>query len=275
MKKKAIIFSMAILMLAALSSFQAQAADNVQVLVWSGNGAYHVEVEFLKGNATDWGYDVTSNTEEMNASVLEGIDILIVNGPDYVKTAEIDVISTWFAAAEDRGLWVAGESDYGGYWYPQGLNATHQGVNHVILAIGGHIFIQDDAVNDAVMNDGAGYRPLPNIPNLDNAPAKHIMKGVENVSMHGPANVVAYSSWTGTGRNVTGTMDPEFDDIENCDWLIKTSTTGSVADQDFDDDVYWEGYAIGENLSIPMAAIEWDLTESKNKLVVTGESIYA
>ncbi|MHA2109639.1 MAG: hypothetical protein ACW99R_18170, partial [Candidatus Hodarchaeales archaeon] len=206
--------------------------------------------------------------------VLEGIDILIVNGPDYVKTAEIDVISTWFAAAEDRGLWVAGESDYGGYWYPQGLNSTHLGVNHVILAVGGHIFVQDDAVNDAVMNDGAGYRPVPNIPNLDTAPAKHIMKGVENVSMHGPSNVVPYSSHTGTAQNVTGVV-AEWDDIENCDWLIKTSTTGSVADQDFDDDGFWEGYPVGQNMSLPMAAIEWDLTESKNKLVVTGESMYA
>ena len=275
MKKTAVIFSMALLMLAALSSFQAQAADNVQVLVWTANGGYHVEVKAFKGNATDWGYDILTQETGLVAADLEGIDILIVNAPDYVLTAEVDVIDTWFSAESDRGLWIVGESDYGGYWYPHGLNATHVGVNDIVMAVGGHIFIQDDAVNDEVMNDGSGYRVVASVPNLENSPAKTIMKGVENVSMHGPANVVAYSSYTGTGKNVTGVMDAEFDDIENCDWLIKTSPTGAVADQDFDDDAFWEGYAIGVNMSIPMAAIEWDLTESKNKLVATGESMFA
>jgi hypothetical protein len=231
MKKTAVIFSMALLLLAALSSFQAEAADNVQVLVWSGNGAYHVEVEFLKGNATEWGYDVTTNEEGLVAADLEGIDILIVNAPDYVRTAEVDVIATWFGAEEDRGLWIAGESDYGGYWYPQGLNSTHVGVNHIVIAVGG-------------------------------------------LSMHGPANVVPYKSYSGTGRNVTGVV-AEWDDLDTADWLLKTSTTGSVADQDFDDDAFWEGYPIGENMSLPMAACEWDLGDSNNKLVLTGESMYA
>ncbi len=274
MKKTAVIFSMALLMLAALSSFQAQAADNVQVLVWTSNGGYHVEVEALKGNATDWGYDINTLETGLNATVLEGIDILIVNAPDYVLTAEVAVINTWFGAESDRGLWVVGESDYGGYWYPHGLNTTHVGVNDVVMAVGGHIFIQDDAVNDEVMNDGSGYRVVASVPNLDDNPAKYIMKGVENISMHGPANVVAYKSYTGTGRNVTGVMDKEFDD-HDYQWLIKTSSTGAVADQDFDDDAYWEGYAVGVNESIPMAACEWDLTDSKNKLVLTGESIFA
>jgi len=271
MKRSIIVLGMALLFLSAFSSVPTQAADNVQVLVWSGNGAYHVEVEFLKGNATDWGYDVTTSEGEMNSSILEGIDILIVNGPDFVKTAEIDVIKTWTEAAEGRGLWIAGESDYGGYWYPQGLNSTFQGVNHIVVAIGGHIFVQDDAVNDAVMQDGAGYRPVPNTPNMEDPLAKLIMKGVENVTMHGPTAVIPYSSVTSAGL---GTI-ADFNDLETATWLINTSVHGSVADQDFDDDAYWEGYPVGVNMSLTMAACEWDIGPNNSKLVVTGESMYA
>ena len=250
-----------------------EAQADITVLVWSGNGALHVEVESFKGNASTYGVEVFTSEGEMNTSILEGIDVLIVNGPDYINDSlgELDVIVDWFLGAADRALWISSDSDYGGYWYPWGTAAEPVGVNHIIVEIGGHIFIQDDAIIDAGMNDGAGYRPVANVPNTVDSPASKITDGVQNVSMHGPTCVVPYSSVTATG---VGTV-ANYDSIENCQWIMNSSPTAEIQDQDFDDDDKWEGYPTGENSSKSMISIEWDLGEYKNKLAVMGESFFA
>jgi hypothetical protein len=272
MNRKIVFSFLAILLFASLFSYAAAAkpSANKKVLVWSANAAPHVEVVAFTGNATAWGYDVSNTTETINASVLTGIDVLIVNGPGFLLNAELTAITTWFNGAAGRSIWVAGESDYGGYWIANGT-ATNPGVNHLLYEIGAHIYIQDDAVNDAVSQDGGGYRVIANTTNTIDSPAKTIMKNVHNVSMHGPTAVIAYSSVTAAG---VGTV-ANFNAIENCEWLLNTSVYGSIADQDFDDDTVWEGFPVGINMSLTMAAIEWDLGTSNNKIVLTGESIFA
>jgi hypothetical protein len=249
-------------------------SNDTTILVWSGNGAFHIEIEGFKANATRWGYTVASSTEELNASLLEGVDILIVNAPDFMLDIEIAAAVTWFNEARGRSIWVTGESDYGGYWYPHG-GITNKGVNHLLMDIGAHIFIQDDAVNDAEMNDGAGYRPLPNVPNTVDEEAKLIMDSeygkVQTTYMHGPTAVIPYSSVSFDGL---GTVT-SFSALDKCVWLVNTSSTGSIADQDFDDDPYWEGYPLWVNMSLTMAAAEWDIGENMGKVVCTGESIFA
>jgi hypothetical protein len=70
--KKAFLNLIVLLVLAlGLTAFTpTQAATDYNVLVWSGNGAYHVEVELFKGNATDWGYKVTNSTAMLTAGML-------------------------------------------------------------------------------------------------------------------------------------------------------------------------------------------------------------
>jgi hypothetical protein len=272
--KRTIVFSfLAVLLFASFFSFAAatgKPAANTKVLVWNGNGAYHVEVVAFTGNATGWGYDVTTADGEMNASVLTDIEILILNAQDYLNTTELTAIKTWFNGAEGRSLLVVADSDYGGYWLPNGTD-TNPGVNNLLYELGSHIFIQDDAVNDAVFNDGSGYRVVAAVPNTVDSPAKAIMSGVTNVSMHGPTAVVCYETPVANGENTLGS----FDNIENCQWLINSSEYGSIADQDYDDDVYWEGFPVGVNMSLTMAAIEWDVGTSNNKIACAGEAFFS
>lgn len=206
--------------------------SNYFVLVWSANDAYHIEVELFKGNASDWGYTVLNSTATMTSDLLIGIDILIVNGPDYIYPYETEVIKTWFTEDSDRTLWIAGESDYGGYWSPAGTSTTPTGVNHLIKELGGHLYIQDDAVSDPISMDGASYRVLASVPNTDAAPAKFITRDVTHVSMHGPTAVIPYSSVTADGVGTVGS----FKDMNKVQWVISSSKTGSIQDQDFDDD---------------------------------------
>jgi hypothetical protein len=270
LKRTFALLSLTLLLLGSLSTLSAQGASDATVLVWTGNGGYHVEIDGFIANCTEWGYTVTNATSELNASLLEGVDILIVNGPDFMLDSEITAAVTWFEAAKGRAIWVAGESDYGGYWYPHG-GASNKGVNHLLMEIGAHIYIQDDAVNDAVENDGSGYRVLPNTPNTVDDVAKDLTEGVTYTSMHGPTAVIAYSSVTAEGLGTVA----NFDDIENCVWVMNTSTTGSIADQDFDDDEYWEGFPVGINMSLTMAAAEWDLGDNKGRVFCSGESFFA
>jgi hypothetical protein len=207
----------------------------------------------------------------LTAGMLTGIDVLIVNGPDYMFPNETDVIKDWFTGASNRTVWIAGESDYGGYWSPAGTNSTPTGVNHIVKAIGGHIYIQDDAVSDPVSMDGASYRVVASEPNTVDDPAKYITRDVTHVSMHGPTAVVPYSSVTAAGVGTVGS----FDDMNKVQWVMNSSGTGSIQDQDFDDDTLWEGYPVAKNMSMCMAAIEWDIGAKDNKLICTGESVYA
>ncbi|MFW9905520.1 MAG: Heimdall-CTERM domain-containing surface protein [Candidatus Thorarchaeota archaeon] len=262
-----------ILLLAlGLSTFTpTQAAGEGTVLVWSGNGALHVEVDLFKGNASAWGYTVKNSTAQMTASLLTGVDVLILNAPDYIFQNESDVIKTWFNGASDRTIWITSDSDYGGYWYPWGVNATPIGVNHIVKAIGGHVYVQDDAVSDPVSMDGASYRVLANTPNTDDDPAKFINRKIETISMHGPTAVVPYKSVTADGVGTVG----KYSSMNKVQWVINSSTTAQIQDQDFDDDTKWEGYPIAKNMSMSMVAIEWDLGTKNNKLVVAGESFFA
>jgi hypothetical protein len=255
--------------LGMLSLASAAPQQNAKVLVWSANGAYHVEVTLFAGNATAWGYDVESSTDPLNASMLEGVSVLIVNAPDYVNgTAEVGIITTWFEAEAGRAIWVTADSDYGGYWYPWGTPTTPFGVNHVIEDIGGHVFIQDDAVSDADMNDGASYRVVASVPNAAEAPL--LMAGIENISMHGPTAVIPYSSVT----DGVGTV-ADWSNLATATWIMNSSDTAQIQDQDFDDEPKWEGYPVAVNMSLTMVGIEWDIGENNNKLVVAGESFFA
>jgi hypothetical protein len=274
LKTKKAIFNLTILLILALglSSFTpTQAAGEGTVLVWSGNGALHVEVDLFKGNASDWGYTIKNSTSQMTASLLTGVDVLILNAPDYIFENESDVIKTWFTAEAGRTIWITSDSDYGGYWYPWGVTAHPIGVNHIVKDIGGHIYIQDDAVSDYVSMDGASYRVLCDTPNTVDDPAKFITRNVEHVSMHGPTAVIPYSSLTADGVGTVGS----FEDMDKVQWVINSSKTAAIQDQDFDDDTKWEGYPVAKNMSMAMIAIEWDLGAKNNKLVVAGESFFA
>jgi len=44
------------------------------------------------------------------------------------------------------------------------------------MELGGHIYLQDDAMEDQVINDNAYYRVIANVPNTTENPARTITK---------------------------------------------------------------------------------------------------
>ncbi|MHA2096950.1 MAG: hypothetical protein ACW98F_20245, partial [Candidatus Hodarchaeales archaeon] len=111
----------------------------VYVTVFNGNGAYHTDVSGLITNASAWGYYVDT-TNILTAETIALTDILILNGNDFLTTEEMSAVVDWWNSG-DRTIWFAGESDYGGLWYPTSMNLLS-------LDLGLNVIIQDDALND-------------------------------------------------------------------------------------------------------------------------------
>jgi hypothetical protein len=233
------------------------------VYVWTGNGGYHTSVEGLIKNATGWGYDVFASTYWVDV-VLEFTDVLVVNAPDYLTAFDVNVISHWWNSG-NRTIWWIGESDYGGYWNPADMN-------ELIVDLGGHVIIVDDAVSDPVSQDGASYRVVANTTN----PAYGWLSGIQNISMHGPTGVAPWNGpnhgnkTTSPGANVT------WADLPNADWLVNSSKYAMIQDQDGDDDDVCEGPKPLVNWSIAMVAYEDTLGPwGQSQMVFAGESFFA
>ncbi|MHA2096949.1 MAG: hypothetical protein ACW98F_20240 [Candidatus Hodarchaeales archaeon] len=203
-----------------------------RVVVFNGNGAYHTDVSGFEANASTWGYEVYT-TNVLDEGVLSAASMLILNGNDFLTQSEMDLVEAWWNSG-DMTIWFAGESDYGGLWYPTSMNLLS-------LALGLNVIIQDDALNDPIWNDGqTAYRPIPNVPNP--ALSATVTAGVENISMHGPTVVAPYSG----GTDGVNTM-PTWDSLPDATWFINSSVYGNIQDQDFDDDNVWEGYPVLTN----------------------------
>ena len=241
------------------------------VYVWNGNGAYHTSIEGLKTNASGWGYDIFASTFWVDI-ILEMTDILVLNSQDFLTDYDVWVIEHWWNTG-NRTLWVVGDSDYGGYWYPTDLN-------ELIVNLGGHIIMVDDAISDPVSNDGASYRVVCNVTNDDSAWDTLLRTpytpDIVNTSFHGPTYV---APWTGT---ISGnkTLEPaamvEWDDLQYADWIINTSIYAQVQDQDGDDDDVWEDNVPLSNGSVAMLAVEDNLGPwTDSKLVVAGEAFFS
>jgi hypothetical protein len=239
------------------------AADKVstpKILIHNGSGAYH-----RTGNLTDtadgWGYEVTE-VKSVNDSILKNADILILNANDLLYDNESDWILEWWEAGYSKTVWIAGDSDYKSYFLPGKLNT-------LIVEMGGHMILQDEAISDPESNDAAAYRVISNITNSDYS--TDITKGVSKVVTHSPCPVAPYKGGVnGKGDFVT------WDSLETADWILNTSAAAQILDQDFDDDDVWEGYAPLSNGSVTTLGIEWDLGPEKlSKLIVSGEAIYS
>ncbi|MHA1977488.1 MAG: hypothetical protein ACW98I_11345 [Candidatus Hodarchaeales archaeon] len=236
-------------------------ATNTIITVYNGNGAYHVEIDNFKGNASMWGYFVQPVTVLDHETLLTS-DILILNANDYLTEEEIVDIEAWWNKGE-RNIWFIGESDYGGLWNPASLN-------QLSVRLGLNIILQDDAVNYPIVDGYPLYPPPANETNFVND-ALINMTGIENISLHGATLVVPYAG----DEEGNGTM-PAFDSIASVDWLMNYSADAEVLDQDFDNDIYWEGiprHTVGQCTAV---AVEWNAgPHNDSKAIFAGESFFA
>ncbi len=248
------------LVAAASINVAADKVSNPEILIHNGSGAYH-RTGNLTDTAEDWGYEVTE-VKSVNDSILKNADILILNANDLLYDNESDWIQEWWEDGYSKTVWVAGDSDYGGYF-------DYVPLDSLIVELGGHMILQDDALSDPQSNDGAAYRVLSNVTNSDYS--TNITKGVSKVVTHSPCPVAPYDGGVnGKGDFVT------WDSLAKADWILNSSPAAQVLDQDFDDDNIWEGYAPLSNGSVATVGIEWGLgTEELSKLIVSGEAIFS
>lgn len=274
-KRELLILVLALNVFAVVSLGTTYAAENDKVenpkiLVHNGAGAYaaSTDIDSFTGNATNWGYTIV-DVKSVNSSVLKDIDILILNQNDLINKSEIDPIVDWWEKGHSKTVWIAGDSDYNGYF-------DYYTLNNLTIALGGNIILQDDALQDDENNDASAYRVLSNITNPDYS---EIVSGITQVITHSPCPVAPYD---GT-YNGLETTNPTWDDLPNTDWILNTSKAGRCLDQDNDlkdsPTAIWEGYPILEPDSIgswTTLAVQWNMgSENKSKLIVCGEPIFS
>ncbi|UCG03682.1 MAG: hypothetical protein JSW11_06775 [Candidatus Heimdallarchaeota archaeon] len=248
------------LVAAASINVAADKVSNPEILIHNGSGAYH-RTGNITDTAEDWGYEVTE-VKSVNDSILKGVDILILNANDLLYTNESGWIKDWWDDGYSKTVWVAGDSDYGGYF-------KYGPLNELLVNLGGHMILQDDAISDPESNDEAAYRVISNVTNSEYN--DNLTKGVSLVVTHSPCPVAPYDGGVnGKGDFVT------WDSLATADWLLNSSPAAQILDQDFDDDNIWEGYPPLSNGSVTTLGIEWGLgSEKLSKLIVSGEAIYS
>lgn len=242
-----------------------------RVVVFNIYHTFNYSIEGFTTNATTWGYEVVP-TAYLDNKVLENTEILILNAPDFLTEEETTPIVTWWNSG-NKTLWVAGDSDYGGYWNPADLN-------ELIVDLGGHVIFVDDEVSDPVSKDGATYRVIANVTNpntkWDDLLRTPWSPEIKKIFMQNPTAVVP---WNGPnhgniskspGSNVT------WDSIANIDWIINSSKYALIQDRDNDDDDVWESHTPHRNGSIAMVAVEWGIGSwAESKMIFTGKSIFS
>jgi hypothetical protein len=214
------------------------------------------------------GYTVI-NATTVNASILVGVDGLVMAGPygsdgqegfnatnaPLVRTA----IKNWYDTGS-KFLWVSGDSDYAGdVWHTQ--NATA-----ILENIGSRLRIETNSVEDPQSNCAASYRVAAN-ETESNAVADIINTGISDpVLFHGPSCVYAVDA-SGTPvalENVT---------VPGVYPIISTSAAGQIVEANplVPSVVHKEGYT---GSWVMMAAEQWAGPLGNNKVICTGASPY-
>ena len=223
-----------------------------------GQGQGDKLLDELKGNLTSLGYTVV-DIYEITDSALEGVDVFVL-GAVYGATFtsdEIEAIANWFDHGE-KGLWVAGDSDYG----PPAGHEIITNMNDVLEAVGSQMRIEPTSVEDPESNAASAYRVVGNVVNRDDPEVLGITAGVTQALFHGPT--ILY------GVDADGNPVELGASLTNVFPVISTSTAGVIVDHDLEMPLAHEDGQVGS--FVLMAA---ELVPSKlNKIIAAGASPY-
>ncbi len=218
---------------------------------------YAGDATYLQNNLTSAGSTFRNITGSF--SIPSSTNVLLIPASNISFTGtELDTINNWFTSGDARLLWVAGDSDYGGY-YPPGPN------NEILSTLGVNLRMGADGVSDVVNNDGASYRIAAQTPMSDGEINSIVTKGVSSAIFHAPGPVLGYQS--GTVVDLTQTS------IEGVEIIMKASINATIIDQDLSGTEldYYSNHNI--NTSYPLVAMQ---SMGNNKyVVVSGEVIYS
>lgn len=173
-------------------------------------------------------------------------------------TDELNSIYTWFTSDGARLLWVAGESDYAGYF-----NNTPS--NDILVKVGANLRIAADTVDDKVNNDNASYRVAAQTPLSDGELNSIITTDVSSAIFHGPTSVLGYQSGSVVDLNQTS--------INGVEIIMKTSINATALDEDLTGTEldYYSSHNL--NGSYPMMAIQ--NMGNRKSVIVSGEVIFS
>ncbi|MHA2305427.1 MAG: right-handed parallel beta-helix repeat-containing protein [Candidatus Hodarchaeales archaeon] len=197
-----------------------------------------------------YGFDIPGDTNVL----------LIPSSTAPYSDDDFNMIGDWFYSEGAHLIWVAGDSDYGGY-YPTEPN------NGILERLGTSLRLSADSVEDPVCNDGLPYRVAAQTPVQDGELNVIFTEGVGSAIFHGPTSVLGY-------QDGVGVVDLRWDGIEGIEVIMKSSGDAIAINQDgpfTDFDFYSD--PLSSTGSYPMIAIQ-DMSESKY-VIASGEVIYS
>ncbi|OLS20839.1 MAG: hypothetical protein HeimC2_35590, partial [Candidatus Heimdallarchaeota archaeon LC_2] len=259
MKKINIIISLSVILLMSTSSMSVSGAlpDNLVVYMDISHGELNDTAENFEGNITAAGSVFNNPT---TFGLADGTNVFLLSGPLSAFTAaELTTISDWFGESGARLLWVAGNDDFDG-------DQPELAGNQVLEAVGSHLRVAGDAINDNVNNDGRGYRVAVNTVVKDGTLNTIFNTGVTSVMMHGPSSILGFDNGA--------VVDLRTETISGVEVVLKSSEFGYAIDQDFTVGTfdYYSGLGV-VNDTIPMMAVE-DMGDN-HYVIAAGEAQWA
>ncbi len=189
----------------------------------------------------------------------EDTNVLIIPASTTMYTStKLEAIKDWFN--EDnvaRLLWVAGDSDYGGYFLQESTNA-------VLAEVESNLRMGAESISDTVSNDGASYRVIAN-DSQDNGDINAIITdGVDGCLFHGSTAILGYT---------TTVVDLRTTSIDGVEIIMKSSAHALAQDGDGSHTEFDFYEYTGATGAYPMMAIED--TGNYKYIIASGECIFS
>ncbi len=269
MNKSFPAFSLALLLLAMwVPANGLELVSGKTILVFNG-GVFAPEINGFVGNYTPAGNNVINGTSELGMGPLQNyltdaVNALFLPANDF-DGENLTFIKEWFDLG-GKLLWVAGDSDFGGYFIADHLNPVLEEVGSVLRLDAG-------AVEDPVSNDGASYRVVANqlgdgpISNAirDQVAEANTLREIDYFKMpfHGPTAVYYLNDGVPS--------DLREENLDTVEVVVMSSPDALGIDQDLSAGTGDFYASINASGNLPLLAVE---IMGNNAVVVSGEGVF-
>ncbi len=261
MKQFIVVVSLLLLVHSGIPTNGLELVSGKTILVFNGGGISSPEINGFYANYTSAGNQVINGTDltvdSLRTLLTSDVDSLFLPAND-LSGENLTFIKEWFDLG-GRILWVAGDSDFGGYFISDNLNP-------VLETVGSVLRLDSGAVNDPTSNDGASYRVIAT--QLGNGSVSDAIRTeiVGNFKMYFHAPTAVYYL-----NNNSVPSDLREESLDNVEVVVKSSPDAVAIDQDLSagsGDFYSSINAVG---NLPLLAVE---TIGSNVVIVSGDSVF-
>ncbi len=190
--------------------------------------------------------------------------LFLTQSDDNYTAAERADIKTWFELG-DKLLWVAGDSDFGGYYNPWSIN-------QVLGTLGAIVRMAGVSIEDSVYHDGSAYRTAPNQIGYGNALyddlAVELTTGMTaGIIAHGPTAIMAWNGFDYRDLRLGKSVFPLKVNV-----IMTYSENATAIDSDTSEGVL-DIYA-GTTGGLYPAVVHENMTDVGSHIIATSEAIY-